>query len=716
MHVKSLGRVIFVIVVGALFSLTPATGFSKKDHRDRVSRPFEYSGYTYPEYESFVKSSEYVPMQGGPAIAVDVFLPSGYVGAGSSPGKFPVVFQYTPYQRASMNSEGGIEDASNSGLNRFLLSYGYAIVVADMRGCGASFGWMADFMLEICEDGKQLVDWIASQPWCDGNVGMSGGSYLGWSQLCVAHRAPEALKCIMPAVVPLEGFTGEVYPGGIYLYAFMQLWSGGQFPALRNFTGFQAAPVVDEDGDGELADEIPLDLDGSGTFLDDGFPPTYFDSAEVVRTNHYYFLATWEHYLGNYDYDSWASEAFFIDYRRPSDGRTPSDLCPNLVPGVMKSKVPVYNVGGWFDGFARGSFELYSTMKDTNPSRILMRPSYHGPVSKGFAELFGLDLEAYNRGLNMEALRWFDRWLKGIKNGIDREDPILLYVMNGGGWRQEKKWPLSGQHMTKYYFTQNNRLSHKKPKKKWMSESDVYEAVFTHNSGWDPVDVSWLDTINFLLGKAPAVSDVFYRNRYLSVAGAAPSSLPIRTEMDQDCLVYTSDPMKKDTEVTGHPVIHLWVSSTEDYGDLYFYLEDVDETGEAILISEYPLRAGFAALHDNDREITTEDGVDVLPDLPWHGFAEADYVDGIFAGGKIVEIVNDFHPTSWVFKKGHSIRVSIACSDWPTFRLHPKLCPDNTPESCVTPAPAITVYRDAVHPSHVTLPIVKSGHRIRIKK
>lgn len=668
---------------------------------EKISRPFEYFGYTYPEYADFEKHSEYVTMLDGTKIAVDVFLPSGYIGSDTAPAEFPVVFQYTPYQRAGMGSSGKIIDASGNDLNRLLLSYGYAIVVADMRGCGASYGWMADFMAEICLDGKQLVDWIADQTWCDGNVGMTGGSYLGWSQLCIAQHAPEALKCIAPIVVPLEGYTGEVYPGGIYGYAFMQLWSGGMYFSLRNFTGNQAAPVVDEDGDGDLADEIPIDQNNNGTFLDD-FPPQYPDG--VARTQHHYFIATMQH-MGNYDYDSWASQGLFFDSRRPVDDATPSDLCANFIPPIMDSKIPIYNIGGWFDGFARGTTELYSTMKDTNPSRMLMQPAYHGNVSVGFAELLGIDLVEYYQGLYLEALRWFDRWLKGVENGIDLEDPILIYVMNGKGWRQEKQWPLSRQKMCKYYFEKRNRLSIMRPWKRMGHGSDDYVADFTHNSGWEPFDVSFLNLVSMLLGKAPPVTNLFYANRYVALGGPAPEDLPIRTELDTQCLTYTSAPMIWDTEVTGHPKIHLWVSSTADYGDLYFYLEDVDRDDEAVLISEYPLRAGFAALYDNDEMITTADNVDVLPDLPWHGYREADYVDGIFVGGNIVEIVNDLQPVSWVFKKGHRIRVSIACADWPTFRLHPALCPTNIPEECEI-IPKITVYRDRKHASHIELPVI----------
>ena len=99
-------------------------------------------------------------------------------------------------------------------------------------------------------------------------------------------------------------------------------------------------------------------------------------------------------------------------------------------------------------------------------------------------------------------------------------------------------------------------------------------------------------------------------------------------------------------------------------------------------------------------------GIDVLPDLPWHGFARADYEDKIFADGQVVEIVRDLYPTSWIFKKGHRIRVSIACADWPTFKLHPELSPSNTPDAPDNIVPTITVHRKKDYISYIELPII----------
>jgi putative CocE/NonD family hydrolase len=189
--------------------------------------------------------------------------------------------------------------------------------------------------------------------------------------------------------------------------------------------------------------------------------------------------------------------------------------------------------------------------------------------------------------------------------------------------------------------------------------------------------------------------------------GILPDVLPIRTEKDRQCQAYTSAPLETDTEVTGHPIIRFWVSSTADYGDFYVYLEDLEPGARAVLVTEGMLRAGFAKIHNNDEIIQSGvSGVDILPDLPWHGFEKDQYVDGIFADGNIVELEFDLLPTSWVFKKGHRIRVSIACANWPTFRLHPRLAPSNRPDDPANIVPTITIYRDEKHPSYIKLPVI----------
>jgi hypothetical protein len=280
-----------------------------------------------------------------------------------------------------------------------------------------------------------------------------------------------------------------------------------------------------------------------------------------------------------------------------------------------------------------------------------------------------------------ELLRFYDHYLKGIDNGIEKEPPVFIYVMNGGGWRAEDEWPLARQKITDFFFEAQNKLSAERQ----SSGSDKYTADFTHDA-------------RFGTKKG---------NRWLSTMGQAPNALPVRTELDKKCLTYTGPAMQADTEVTGHPIVDFWMSSTSDDADFYIYLEDVDEKGMALLVTEGVLRAGFAKVVSNDREIDSgKTGVNVLPELPWHGFEKADYHPDIFAGGKIIELVFDLKPTAWVFKSGHRMRVSIALADWPTFRLHERLAPDNDPKNPANIRPIITMYRDGGHPSKIQLPII----------
>lgn len=641
-------------------------------------RPFDLSSLRAPDHSGVVRSSHYVDIPDGTRIAVDVYLPEE--GPLSS---FPTILQYTPYQRATVNPETGeVRDLTTSGVAQLLTSYGYAVAVADMRGTGASTGWVLDFMPEIWSDGARVVEWLAAQPWSDGSVGMMGGSYVGWSQTATASQKPPALKAIAPSVIPLEGYTGEIYPGGIFLQRFIDTWSGFMFPAQRNHFEpdggtYPTLPVVDEDGDGDLVDEIPLDVDGSGTFLDDPFPPTYADGEQ---REHVYYLATKEH-EDNYDYASSTREMFFVD-RALNLGYDAYDIGPNAhIAAIMESGVPTYHFGGWFDGFARGTWELYSTMLGAVPQKVAMLPAYHGLTSGPFWQHFGYDLEAVRDLYLKEHVRFFDRYLKGIDNGIDREPPIAIFVMNGEGWRFENEWPLARETRRVLYFDEGGRLADQRR----GDGADEYVADFHHDSSY--------------------ASN--HANRWTGIAGIPPSEIPLRTDKASQCLVYDGEPLAQAMEVTGHPLVQLVVSSTEPHGDFFVYLEDVGPDGESILVSEGQLRAGFAALVDNDEMIFSgESGIDVRPELPWHGYEEAEYVDGILAGETAIELVFDLMPTSWVFRAGHRVRVSLAAADYPTFRLNPKLSPENDPDAASNLVPTITVHRAAGRESWIDLPVI----------
>jgi len=414
--------------------------------------------------------------------------------------------------------------------------------------------------------------------------------------------------------------------------------------------------------------------------LDDGFPPSYRDGQ--ARTEHVYFKITQEHEK-DYDLTAMSPELKYRDVVFPL-GYSGYDLSPaSRLKDIMSSKIPIYNFGGWFDGYVLGTWQLFCTLEGNNPQKIVMFPGYHDYYGGPYLEHFGLNPEKLRDQTFLEHRRFFDRYLKGIDNGIDKEPPIAIYVMNGDGWRFEKEWPLKRQVETRFFLDGDHVLSGSRRE----DGADLYKADFTHSSSY---------------GKDKG-------NRWLSCCGITPKTLPIRTEKDKQCLVYTSVPLSEDMEVTGHPIVDLWVSSTEDRSDFFVYLEDVSDKGESLLVTEGSLRAGFADLYDNDTIVPSGSGIDIKPELPWHGFNKDQYLDKPFATGKILELRLDLLPTSWVFKAGHSIRVSLACSDWPAFRLDDKLCPSNDPKATDNKVPTVKIHRDSEHPSHVILPVIPSG-------
>jgi hypothetical protein len=267
--------------------------------------------------------------------------------------------------------------------------------------------------------------------------------------------------------------------------------------------------------------------------------------------------------------------------------------------------------------------------------------------------------------------RWFDYWLKGIDNGIMDEPDIHYHVMkspNEWEWRTADEWPLSESNRIKYYFqagpsesiesVNDGHLSVAKPSDK--TGKDYYEVDYTTTSGtatrWDN-----------------AVGEGF---DYTSLG-----------ENDKKGLTYTTDALEQDLEVTGHPVVYLWVSSPATDGDFFVYLEEVDAEGVSHYVTEGALRASHRAQH--------EPHYDNLG-LPFHRSHEEDVVE--LEPGEPVELAFDLQPTSNVFNAGNRIRVTITCAD-----------KDNASTPELSPPPTISVYRNIKKASCISLPVIDSA-------
>ena len=158
-----------------------------------------------------------VPMRDGITLAVDVYAPK-------QGGPYPVLLSLSPYAKDIQQNPPQWSHAIESGATGFYVSHGYIHVIAQGRGCGLSQGQWKWFDEKERTDGYDLIEWIASQPWCDGNVGMIGDSYWSWSQYFAAAAQPPHLRCICQCDATTDLYRDAAFPGGIFNAAFMTDW------------------------------------------------------------------------------------------------------------------------------------------------------------------------------------------------------------------------------------------------------------------------------------------------------------------------------------------------------------------------------------------------------------------------------------------------------------------------------------------------------------
>jgi putative CocE/NonD family hydrolase len=325
---------------------------------------------------------------------------------------------------------------------------------------------------------------------------------------------------------------------------------------------------------------------------------------------------------------------------------------------IGESKVAVYHLAGWYDRYVRDQTVLYRNLE--NPQRLSIGPWTHTMRDR-------FDFAA-------EHLRWWDYWLKGIDNGIMSEDPVHYYVMGAPedqAWRSAKTWPLPQERRTAYWFG--------------PGPSGTVKSANDGVLGTDPP-------------KTPGAKDEYTVDYSAAITPdprwSVERTIPELSANDAKGLTWTTPPLAATVEVTGHPVAHVWVSSSAPDADIFVYLEEVDEKGQSQYVSEGMLRASNRA--------TADPGYDQMG-LPHHRGNRADQAP--LTPGEPVELVFDLYPTSNLFDAGHRIRVTVTGADKTNAR---------TPQQ--SPAPRLTVYREAGRGSYVELPVIPgemldSSHR-----
>ena len=308
-----------------------------------------------------------VPMRDGVKLATDILRPAGTA-------RVPVLLNFGPYHKDGRGGRLAVDS-----VHRHFAALGYAGVSADLRGLGNSGGVSPGaFHPGEALDGHDLVEWIAAQPWCDGNVGMWGVSYPGITALATAATCPPHLKAIVPIHASADLYRGVVGLGGTASGFWMRADWGPRMAAYNLM------------------------------------PPQWQDPQGR-------WVKIWaEHLAGN---DPWL-DAFTA---HPDD----DDFWRSRRVDVTRITCPTFNICGWRDLYADCTPLDHALIRA--PKKLMMGPWKH--------EFPDTAKEAPAAGL-WEMQRWFDRWLKDQANGVAQDPPVSLFVQGRQGhWRAEQGWP-----------------------------------------------------------------------------------------------------------------------------------------------------------------------------------------------------------------------------------------------------------------------------------
>lgn len=605
-----------------LFALSFTSGFANSDKKPvvnatKVSRVGEYLGYTTADYNGYNYYSYYVPMRDSIKLAVDVYLPKK-LEAGK---KVPTILYLTRYVRAvqakfpfNLIVDPVLTTVSEDEVKLFT-SYGYACVIVDVRGTGASQGnRRMEFSPEEVQDGKDVVDWIISQPWSSGKVGTTGVSYLGTTaEMLLVNQHPAVKACIPRSnIYDLYGYV--MFPGGVCQGPFIDIW-GYTTNCLDN-NNFKAFG-----GRAKLARGIhPVHKDKGRKMLNECIA-NHKNNFDVFKG-----LQQVKYRDDIQPHVQLSADAFSIHSNREK---------------VANSGTAIYRIGGWYDGaLAKSCVEGY--MNSANTVKVLVGPWDHGPQSNvsPYAHT-----KQVNLNVRIEMLRFFDYYLKGIENGINGEPAITYYTVAAEDWNTANAWPVKNIENKQLYLSFDNGLTTNTAQAKSgnLNYKIDYTASTGNTSRWNSVTTLYMH---------------------------GPTNYNNRAEDDKKLLCFTAAPLAQPIEITGHPVIKLNLAADATDATVFCYLEDVAPDGTVTYVTE----GLFRPLHRKVKD----DAIYKTP-YPDHTYNKGDELPVV--KNELMELEFDMLPISYLFKKGHSIRVSIAGADAGHFNL-PEPKPENFTVQC----------------------------------
>jgi uncharacterized protein len=528
------------------------------------------------------------------------------------PGPWPTLLMRQPYGRDIASTVVYAHPV-------WFARHGYHVAIQDVRGRGGSAGDFYPFRHEA-RDGAESIGWLRNHVACNGRIGMYGFSYQGATQLLAAMEQPEGLECIAPHMTAVD-----LYHGWFYHHGALRLSStlGWGIQMLRE-------------------DARRLKLRGANEKLEAAWANIRTQSAHAPYAEH---PAITDPALPGYVRD-------WITHREPGEYWASLDVSTRL----DRIRIPALHIAGWFDTYLEGSIAGYLALRNRAGSEfarenqyLIAGPWIHIPWGDRAGDAnFG---EAANLNTNEILLRWFDHWLKDSE-AFHAEPRIRHFALGANDWHTAAEWP-SPAAFPLYLHSNGNANSRK---------GDGVLATDPPSAD-EPRDVFAYD---------PEVA-VTAPGGPQALSGSFDQSV---LEMGNNLLIYTSNPVSRETEIFGHPRVKLFATTSASHADL---------TAKIVCITSGN-RAEFLSIG--------------IARSTWL-FSKSSYAaDEIHAWEFTLE------PISFVLAPGERLRLEIASSAFPLYDRNPSTAtPPQDADNWNWARSTQQVLHSDVHPSALYLPI-----------
>ena len=549
----------------------------------------------------------------------------------------PAILLLTPYYRRfalAADAAPGTEAVPGLAQYRdFFPRYGYAVVAVDTRGTGASFGARTGMRSpEERLDYHDVVGWVSRQPWCNGAIGITGISYIGAAADFAASLGHEAIRAVMPVSSVWDTWGDMFYPGGLQ-YTGMIGGYGRMIDALDN----DRREVLREYpyfSQPGLAGPAPVDEDTDGSLL----------AAAIAG------------HAANYDTTDFIAQLGLRGaHLRHDPGFTTASMAPMTYAAGIPPGLPHYGVTGWLDGagYTSGGIARFHALPNTE-KRLLLGPWDHGArthVSPARAHA----LPRFE--LLAETLRFFDEHVAGRNTGLRQERHVHYYTMIEEAWHAADSFPPPGTAMQRWLLGPGGALQTDEP----PPGEDAYQVDHSRGTG---------------------------RNtRYERISGQAVTQYYADWHgHDAAMLTWTGPAFRDAAEVTGTAVAELWMTADTPDAAILVYLEDVAPDGHTSYITEGMLRASCRSVGPSPAPYRHAG--------PYHPCTAE--TQSYLVPGEPALLQIGLHPTSWLVRPGHRLRLALAGAD----RDHLARVPWGR-------SPLLRILHGGTHVSALSIPVVQ---------